>query len=177
MSRARAALGRAGATAIAILVLGAAGGLLTIATEPSVVAWVEVENEVCEVVNDTGPAEDRCSLSGFERHGGAFLLLGAVAIALAVAASLGGSAAAGGGLLTIGIVVLGFALLGDLPETGQTGATGPDFETAAGRAGFGFYMELAGGSLCLIAGALGLALGRGARDAPPPPRRAASQAR
>jgi hypothetical protein len=175
MSRAKAALARAGTTAIAILVLASAGGLLIAATEPSIVAWVEVEDETCEVVNDTSPAEDRCSLSGFERHGGAFLLLGALAIALGAAASLGGGRAASGGVLAIGVLVLAMALLGDLPETGQTGATGPDFETAAARAGSGFYMELAGGALCLVAGALGLAVGRGARKAPP--RRTAQQTR
>src|SRR5690606_10398622 len=102
LSRARAALAQAGAAATGVLVLGLVGGALLIATEPSIVAWVEVENEVCEVVNDTSPVEDRCSLSGFERHGGALLLLGAAAMALAAAASLGGSTAAGGGVLAIG---------------------------------------------------------------------------
>lgn len=172
MSRVRSALAGAGTTAAAILVLGAAGGVLIAVTEPSVVAWVEVKNEACEVVNDTSPAADRCSLSGFERHGGAFLLLGLLAIGLTAAASLGGSAPAGGGVLAIGVVVLAITLLGDLPETGQTGATGPDFESAAARAGFGFYMELAGGSLCVMAGALRLLAARRERG----PVRAAREA-
>ena len=62
-----------------------------IVAEFSTIASVDVASGSCEVINDSSPdIADRCELSGFERHGGALILLGLVALAMAVGA---GSAA------------------------------------------------------------------------------------
>lgn len=148
------AVARPIATVLALALLAA---LLLLLAELSTVASVSVEGESCEVVNDASPElADRCSLSGWERHGGALILLALVAAGAAVGARAGWVAAAGAALLAVGVVTLGLTLLGDLPVTNDTGAIGRDFAGATAGAGLGFYLELLGGLLCLAAGALAL---------------------
>jgi len=53
-------------------------------------------------------------------------------------------------------VAVGIALLADLPVTNETGAIGLNFDGASADAGLGFYLELTGGALSLLAGALAL---------------------
>ncbi len=124
-------LGKQGRLALAA---GLLGGLLLILAETTVIAYVETVETSCEVVNDFDPAlADSCELSGFERHGGALLLLGilAGALALAGARATGGAARAiGSALLTIGLLVLGIALLGDLPQTRGSGPIGDSLRGA-----------------------------------------------
>jgi len=144
-------------------VLALVAGLLLVLAELSTIASVAVEDESCEVLYDTRPElADRCSLSGFERHGGALLLLGLVAAGAGFFSRRpGATAAAGAVLLAIGAVTLGLALIGDLPVTNETGAIGLDFDGATASAGLGFYLELTGGALALLAGALALVTARG----------------
>ena len=61
-----------------VLGLGVAGAILLVAAELSTIASVELPGRTCREIADPATA-DRCSLSGFERHGGAFLLLGGLA--------------------------------------------------------------------------------------------------
>jgi hypothetical protein len=144
-------------TALALLAAGALAGALMIATEFAPVAKVDVADGNCEVINDANPElADRCSLSGFERHGGALIVLGALAIAMAYGAGAGGSRPAAVALAAIGLIVLALALIRDLPETGRTGAIGPRLEGATGQKGAGLWLELAGGALALGAGAVAL---------------------
>ena len=59
---------------------GVLAALLLVATEFTTVASVEVAGDSCEVISDSEPElAERCELSGFERNGGAFLLLAALA--------------------------------------------------------------------------------------------------
>ena len=128
-----------------------------IATEFSTVTWVDVANESCQVINDSSPSlADRCRLSGFERHGGALLILGLATLLMGWGAGFGGSKPAAIALVAIGVVVLAIGLLSDLPETGKTGAIGPRFADAKGKTGTGLYLELVGGALAIWAGALRL---------------------
>jgi hypothetical protein len=132
-------------------------GLLMIATEPLTIASVDVADDSCAVINDSNPElADRCTLSGFERHGGALILLGALTIAMGVGAGLGGSRPAAIALLAVAFVVLAFGLAVDLPEAGRTGAIGRDFEGAKGAAGPGLFTELLGAALAGAAGVLRL---------------------
>jgi hypothetical protein len=146
----------------AILVLALVAGLLLVVAEFSTVASVKVEGESCKVLYDTRPElADRCSLSGWERHGGALILLGLVAAGAGfLSRRPGGTATAGAALVAVGAVTLGLALIGDLPVTNETGAIGLDFDGATGSAGLGFYLELIGGALALLAGALALTSAR-----------------
>jgi hypothetical protein len=141
--------------ALGLTAVGAVAGLLMILTELTPVAKVDVPQGSCEVINDVDPdLADRCVLSGFERHGGAFIVLGALAVAMAYGAGAGGSRPAAVALIAIGLIVMAFTLLADLPETSRTGAIGPRFEGATGQAGIGFWLELAAGLLATGAGAL-----------------------
>ena len=138
-----------------ILALGLLGGLLLVAAELSTVASVEIPGRTCREVADVR-AVDRCELSGLERHGGALLLLGALGGVMAVGAGRGHSRQAGIALTAIAVIVLGLALLGDLPETNEVGAIGVTYEGASGKAGPGLFMEIAGGVLLAAGGLLSL---------------------
>src|SRR5215217_6732985 len=67
----RAATRSASGFALAVTVAGMVAGLLLVAAELSTVASVHMQGGAsCQVTNDSDPAlADRCSLSGFERHG------------------------------------------------------------------------------------------------------------
>jgi len=153
----RAAIGRTPPPLLAVSVLGVAAGLLMILAEFSTIASVDVASGSCEVINDSSPdIADRCELSGLERHGGALILLGLVAIAMSVGAGVGRSRPAAAALIVIGVVVMGLTFLLDLPETDETGAIGRNFEGAEGSAGTGLYLEAIAGVLAVAAGALRL---------------------
>ncbi len=149
-----------------VLVLAVLGGALLIAGEFSTIAKVDVETPsaagervsgACDVINDSDPAlADRCELSGFERHGGAFLLIGLAAFAMGFGAARGGSRPAAIALIALGAVVLLWGLLLDLPETNETGAIGQNFDGAVASAGNGLYMGMIGALLLMAAGALAL---------------------
>ena len=125
-------------------------------TEFLTVAAVELTaGESCGSRLATDPATaDRCSLSGFERHGGALALLGAVTVAMAWGAGPGRSRPAAYALIALGAVVLAWALLVDLPATNETGGIGPLYANARAVAGPGLFSELAGGLLAVGVGVL-----------------------
>jgi hypothetical protein len=138
---------------LGITAAGALAGLLMIVSEFLTVASVDVAHGSCEVINDANPSlADRCSLSGLERHGGAFILIGLLALLMAWGAGVGRSRPAGVALLIAGALVLGIVLVNDLPVTSDTGAIGQDFEGAKAMAGVAFYMELVAGALAVLAG-------------------------
>jgi hypothetical protein len=152
-----AALRHSGTVARTILALAVVGALLLIVTEFLTVASVDVASGSCQVIQDSNPElADRCELSGFERHGAALILLGLLAIAMAVGAGLGGSRPAAWALVTVAAIVLIVGLAIDLPETGRTGAIGRDFEGATAAAGPGLFTELIGAVLVGAAGVLRL---------------------
>ena len=151
----RAATRSASRFALVLTVTGMVAGLLLVISEFSTIASVQLRHGTsCEVINDSDPSlADRCSLSGFERHGGAFILLGLLAGAMAWGAGVGRSRPAALALLAIGALVVVLALTLDLPQTHRTGAIGRNFEGASGKAGAGLYLELLGGALAAGAGA------------------------
>jgi hypothetical protein len=148
-----------GATPLAIGIVAAAlvAALLLVATEFSTVASVKVANTSCEVIQDADPGlADRCSLSGFERNGGSFVLVAALMAVMGWGAGIGRSRAAAVALVALGVAVLAWALLVDLPVTDETGALGSSFEGARGQAGIGLTLEIVAGLLAIAAGGLRL---------------------
>ena len=122
------------------------------------VAKVDVAGGSCEVINDTNPSlAARCKLSGFERHGPALALLGALAVAMGLGAAIGGSRPAALGLAAAGATTLLLALASDLPKTRTTGAIGQSFAGAKAAPGPGLYLEIAAGALELATAAAALA--------------------
>jgi hypothetical protein len=142
--------------ALALEIAGAgllAAALMVLADFLPIVS-VDVASGSCEVINDSSPdLADGCKQSGFERHGPALVLLALVTTAMARGAGVGRSRPAGAALLAVGLVVLGIALLIDLPVTDDTGAIGPRFEGARAQAEIGFTLELVAGALASLAGA------------------------
>jgi len=140
--------------AVGVTVAGILAALLLVATEFSTVASVDVASGSCEVINDSNPdLADRCELSGLERNGGAFLLLAALTAAMAWGAGMGDSRPAAVALVGLGVLVIGWAVLVDLPVTDETGAIGQSFEGATAAAGSGLTLEIVAGALALVAGA------------------------
>jgi hypothetical protein len=143
-----------------VTVVGAVAGVLLLVSEFLTVASVDVAAGSCEVINDANPAlADRCHLSGFERHGGAFLLLGLLCLAMAWGAGQGRSRPAAAALVVVGAIVLVWAFALDLPQTNETGAIGQNFEGAAAKAGPALYVEIVAGLLALLAGGIRLRSG------------------
>jgi hypothetical protein len=143
--------------AIGILTLALVAAVLLVATEFATVASVDVASGSCEVIQDTDPAlADRCELSGFERNGGSFVLVAGLVAVMGWGAGIGRSRAAAAALLALGLAVLAWSLLVDLPVTDETGALGSSFEGARGQAGIGLTFEIVAGILAAAAGALRL---------------------
>jgi hypothetical protein len=149
---------RSGAFASALAAASAVAGALMVAATFTTVAKVDVAGGSCEVINDTNPSlAARCKLSGFERHGPALALLGALAVAMGLGAAIGGSRPAALGLAAAGATTLLLALASDLPKTRTTGAIGHSFAGAKAAPGPGLYLEIAGGALALATAAAALA--------------------
>ena len=134
-----------------VLGLAVAAGLLLIAAEILNVYSVDVGGTSCEAVASPDVA-DFCATSGFERHSGAFVLLGLFTLAMAWGSTAGRSRPAGAVLLLVGGVVLAIGLLGDLPDVFTEGVVGQKYAAAKASPGLGFWFELAGGAMALAAG-------------------------
>lgn len=165
-----AAVRATGALPLAITAIGAIGAIVVFVSEFTTIFAVDVlTSGTCEEIADPA-ARNACHTSGFEQHGGAFLLLGVLALVMALGAGRGRSRPAAVALLAIGLIVLGLAFFRDLPKSNDTGLIGIQYEQAKAGPRSGLYIEIAGGALCVIGGALGTALAsRG--ESPPASRR------
>ena len=142
----------AGGVSLIVLALGVIGAVLIVVAELSTIVRVDVlTTGTCEEIADP-KVRDACEASGLEQHGGAFLLLGAVALAMAWGAGRGASRPAAAALVAIGAVVLAFSLIRDVPKTDDTGLVGLQYEEAEAKPGTGLYLEIAGGVLLVVAG-------------------------
>jgi hypothetical protein len=92
-------------------------------------------------------------LSGWDRHGPALVIVAAFAAAM-VAEALRGARPAMIALAVLGLVALGIAVIGDVPDLNETGFIGEVYEDAAAGPSAGFYLETLGGVLLLASGAL-----------------------
>jgi hypothetical protein len=97
-------------------------------------------------------------LKGGDQHGWAMLVLGVAALPLAVGATRGRARPAQAGLALLGLVAVVIALASDLPDTRSEGVFGERYESAHASPGPGFYFEVAGAALLLVAGGASLAL-------------------
>jgi hypothetical protein len=151
-TRVTEALRKAGTLSVVLTVVGVIGALAVLITEFTTIYSVDVlTSGTCEEIADPA-ARDACQTSGFEQHGGAFILLGILALLMAVGAGRGRSRPAATALAAIGVVVLAFALVRDLPKSNDTGLVGIQYEEAKAGPRAGLYLEVIGGILCLGAG-------------------------
>gem|GEM_PF-6604996 len=134
---------------IAAVVLVAAVALLAVA-EFSIVVRVVV-----------GSLEtQKRAVTGHANHGWALLVVAAAAVAIGLGA-LRGTRAAAGAVVVLGVVALAVALAIDLPKTRESGRLpeSASFEDAQAKAGPGLALELAGGIGLVLAGGLLLVAG------------------
>jgi hypothetical protein len=125
--------------------------------EVTTIVSIDLTTTTCERIYDTNPdLADDCDQLGFERSSVALLLLGLLTFAMGAGAALGRSRPAAIALVAIGVVVLGIALLSDLPASDDTGLLGRNYEQANASAGAGLWFEVIGGALAIVAGALRL---------------------
>src|SRR5256885_529384 len=115
-----AALGRLGASRLAILALGGGGGLLLMISEFLTLYHVDVVTASCSDLASPN-LRDACSTSGGGHHGYALAIIGAIALVMAWGAALGASRPAGVALLALGVVSLVILLSVDLPDIHETG--------------------------------------------------------
>lgn len=148
---------------LVVTAAGTIGALLLLLTEFTTIFSVDVlASGTCEEIADPA-ARDACQTSGLEQHGGAFVLLGLLALVMALGAGRGRSRPAAAALVAIGAVVLAFALGRDLPKSNDTGLVGIQYEEAKAGPRSGLYLEIVAGVLCVGAGVLRL-VGRGERE-------------
>lgn len=155
-ARLSGALRSAGGVSLIVLALGVIGAVLIVVAELSTIVKIDVlTTGTCEEIADP-KVRDACDSNGFEQHGGAFILLGLAALAMAWGAGLGASRPAAAALVAIGAVVLAFSLIRDVPKTDDTGLVGLQYEEAKARPGTGLYLELVGGGLLALSGLIRL---------------------
>jgi hypothetical protein len=138
-----------------VAALAFVAGALMLLTEVTTVISVDLKNTSCEVIYDSNPGlADDCSQTGFERTSVALLLFGLLTFAMGSGAAFGHSRPAAIALIAIGVIVLGFTLLGDLPASDDTGLIGRDYAEAQASPGPGLWFELVGGVFAVLAGLL-----------------------
>jgi hypothetical protein len=91
--------------------------------------------------------------TGGSHHGYALLLIGLVAMPMAVGATLGGSRPAAAALAGLGAVALAIVLAIDLPSLDDTGLIGRTYDLAKAHPAAGFWIQLVA-SFVLLAGGL-----------------------
>jgi hypothetical protein len=122
-------------------------------TEITTVISIDVAVGSCDSIYDTNPElADDCRQIGFERHSLALVLLGLLTLVMGSGAAFGKSRPAAVALVGIGVVVLGIALLGDLPASDETGLIGRRYAAAEATAGPGLWFEIVAGGLAIAAG-------------------------
>jgi len=151
----RAAPGVVAAARGTLALAGFAGALLVALTTFATVIEITVGG------GGNATADFDPSLSGYDRHSVALLLIGAFAAVLHVG-GLRGSRPAMLAVAGCGIAVLLIAVLGDAPDLDQTGQVAELYEDTSAQAGTGFYLETLGGALLAVAGVGLLVLGGGA---------------
>ncbi len=121
-----------------------------------------------------------CVTKGHDEHSYALVLLGIAAAVMGWGAAVGRSRPAGAALVVLGAAVLAIALVTDVPDLDQTGVIGERYDSATAEAGPGLWLEIAGGALVLVAGAIAASVrpkGSRARERERERRRAERQAK
>jgi hypothetical protein len=135
------------------LLLGLTGAVLMAVSEFLTLRSVSVVTASC---SDLAQAADRgaCVTRGHEEHAYALVLMGIVAALMTWGATIGRSRPAASALLAIGAAVLVIAFVTDVPDIHKTGVIGERFDSAKAGPGPGLWLEIAGGALVLVAGAM-----------------------
>jgi hypothetical protein len=143
----------------AVLVLGLTAAVLMVVSEFATLRSVKVLTASCSDLADPS-LRGSCVTRGGEEHAYALVVMGLVCAVMAWGAALGRSRPAAFALLAIGVAVLAIAFITDVPDIHKTGVLGDRFDSAHAEPGPGLYLEIAGGALALVAGAMATAVRR-----------------
>jgi hypothetical protein len=149
------ALRRSEPLPVGVFVAATVAGVLMVVAELTPIVSVDVLTVPCEDAARQAQAPE-CEKTGGDQHAYALVLLGLLTLLMGWGASIGASRPAAVALLVAGIAVLVIAATLDLPEIDETGAVGATYSEAEANPGVGFWLELVGGALALIAGGLAL---------------------
>jgi hypothetical protein len=144
---------------IAVLVLGLAGAVLMVVSEFATLRSVKVLTASCGDLADPS-LRGSCVTHGGEEHSYALVLMGVVAALMTWGAVFGRSRPAAIALVAIGAAVVAIALITDVPDIHKTGVLGERFDNAHAQAGPGLWLEIGGGVLTLVAGAMATSASR-----------------
>jgi hypothetical protein len=154
---------RAGGVAWVVGAVGFVAGLLLFLSEFFAIRYVTTITASCSDFADA-KLRDNCLTVGHESHHWGFALLGLFVIVMSYGVAAGGSRPAAIALLVAGVLGLAIVLLHDLPDTAKKGEVGIAFAEGKAHKGTGFWLELVGGGLGLVAGGVMLARLQGARN-------------
>lgn len=141
---------------ILLLVAGLVGAALTMAADFATLRSVKVLTASCSDLADPS-LRGSCVTQGGEEHSYALVLIGGLSLLMACGATLGGSRPAAAALAVLGAAVLLIALAIDVPGIHETGVLGERFEQAHAQAGPALWMEIAGGAVLFVTGAISAA--------------------
>src|SRR3954451_19586776 len=136
-----------------VLAVALLGSILMIASEFATLRTVKVLTASCSDLADPS-LRGSCVTHGGEEHASALVILSIVAIVMTWGAVFGRSRPAAVALIAIGAATVAIALITDVPDVHKTGVLGERFDSAKAEAGPGLWLEIAGGALCLAAGAM-----------------------
>lgn len=132
---------------LGVAILAAFGAILLFVAELSPLLEVRAGSHVVKTVT-----------SG-SHHSWANLVIALVASFMAFAVARGGAARmALLALLLLGLLSLGIALVGDVPDVSKTGLVAGSFDAAAAHAKIGVYLETLGSAVLIVTGGAGLLL-------------------
>jgi hypothetical protein len=97
---------------------------------------------------------DACRTTGGEHHGYALAILGVLVLLMTWGAAMGASRPAGFALVILGVAGLAIWFGVDRPDVHHTGVIGQRFAEAKSNPGLGYWFELVGSALAIVAGAL-----------------------
>jgi hypothetical protein len=137
---------------MAVLGLSLASAILLFFTELATLSYRTIGIGGCESRVNPGV----CTTTGADAHGHALWLIALLVLVFGWGAAVGRSRPAGLAVLVCGLVVLGIALIADAPDLGDIRGLDATYNQVAAHTGSAFALELAGGALAVLAGALGM---------------------
>jgi hypothetical protein len=137
---------------MAVLGLSLASAILLFFTELATLSYRTIGIGGCESRVNPGV----CTTTGADAHGHALWLIALLVLVFGWGAAVGRSRPAGLAVLVCGLVVLGIALIADAPDLGDIRGLDATYNQVAAHTGSAFTLELVGGALAVLAGALGM---------------------
>ena len=138
-----------------LLVLGIASAVLLFLAELATLSYRTIGIGACGSRVDPGV----CETSGGDAHSYALWLLAVVIVVFSFGAALGRSRPAALGIAACGVIALVIAVAVDLPDLDSLRGLDASYTQVRAHTGTGFWLEIAGGALAVVAGLIGLRLG------------------